>query len=601
MRAPKDYRLAPQIADLSATARHDDLIVRFLDAAGLPAYTLDLSAYAGRARMAAEFALAFRYHLADKSKPTRQGMQYGLGPWFRFLDEVDPQRDAILAASDISSATLRSYIAWLNQKAIVKSSRDNTWSSVKAPLLWLKRHRPDLLQLNLDMPINPFSHKYSGARPRAALSRSVLDAVLAACKTDIEASWADFQTGRLLIQAQDLRAIKSTALTDLDLKDFGVLLALIQARHGSIIPRRPMPDANGKICWRLHQAIRRHGGNRRVSRFLHATAETLIPYMIAVGAQTFANPEALRNMRRDCMTDHIFLEGRVHVEWAKGRARQIQRRSFLRGRRLSVPNLIDRVLEITEPLVCKVLSKDADRLFLVGGILTSRRVRLIPHCEVVEHVKSFALRHGLQDFGGSPLALTVASLRPTGLTLAHSALRNDILKTQVLANHADPDQTRHYVDRPITRAEQAATIARLQGRFVEAVRGGNGLDSLSGQTAPSPVADARNATASGFICSDPLSGIAPGQRKDELCTAWLGCFTCPNAVIPLDPGTLARLLRMRDALADARSKMSPDRWLLLYAPKLEIIERDILPGFPSDVHARAQAKVAQVPPPPPIE
>jgi hypothetical protein len=58
---------------------------------------------------------------------------------------------------------------------------------------------------------------------------------------------------------------------------------------------------------------------------------------------------------------------------------------------------------------------------------------------------------------------------------------------------------------------------------------------------------------------------------------------------------------MRDALADARSAMALDRWLLLYAPKLEIIERDILSRFPSDVHALAQARVAYVAPPPPIE
>lgn len=139
-----------------------------------------------------------------------------------------------------------------------------------------------------------------------------------------------------------------------------------------------------------------------------------------------------------------------------------------------------------------------------------------------------------------------------------------------------------------------------QGRFVEAVRSGNGLN-LHSSAACSSVADARNATASGFICSDPLSGIAPGQRKGQLCTAWLGCFTCPNAVIPLEPDTLARLSRMRDALADARIKISPDRWQLLYAPKLQIIERDILPRFPSHVHALAQTKIAQIPPPPPIE
>jgi hypothetical protein len=58
-----------------------------------------------------------------------------------------------------------------------------------------------------------------------------------------------------------------------------------------------------------------------------------------------------------------------------------------------------------------------------------------------------------------------------------------------------------------------------------------------------------------------------------------GCFTCPNAVIPLEADTLARLLRMRDALSEAKARLAPDRWHILYAPKLEILERDVLPRF----------------------
>lgn len=269
--------------------------------------------------------------------------------------------------------------------------------------------------------------------------------------------------------------------------------------------------------------------------------------MIAVGAQTFANPVALRNMRRDCMSDHIFLEGRVQVEWIKGRACQIQRRSFLRNRRLSVPNLIDRALEITQPLARKVSAGEADQLFLVAGILTSRQIRLIPHCEVVEHVKSFALRHNLRDSGGSPLALTIASLRPTGLTLAHSALRNDILKTQMLANHTDPNQTRRYIDRPITRAEQAVTIARLRAALSRPCGPGMGSISTAARRAhrlltlatlrrqasfaqiPSPVSRQVNAKAS-FAQHGSVALRAQTRSSRLNQTHWPGSRAC---VMPL--------------------------------------------------------------------
>ena len=43
------------------------------------------------------------------------------------------------------------------------------------------------------------------------------------------------------------------------------------------------------------------------------------------------------------------------------------------------------------------------------------------------------------------------------------------------------------------------------------------------------------------------------------------------------------------------------RWLLLYAPKLEIIDRDIVPHFPSEMHAAALAQLDGTPALPPIE
>jgi len=281
----------------------------------------------------------------------------------------------------------------------------------------------------------------------------------------------------------------------------------------------------------------------------------------------------------------------------------VQRRSFLRDRGLSVPNLIDRVLALTGPLVPHAPAADRDSLFLCSVIGGLRHIGLIKRDHLTTLVHDFAGRHSLHGIDGSPLALTMACFRPTGLALAHAALGHDVTKTQVLANHASVDTTIRYVHRPEVRAGQAAGLARLQGRFVAAVRNGGWATTIGDEVGvdAAPRIDARNATASGFTCSDPLAGIAPGQHKGRLCTAWLGCFTCPNAVIPLEADTLARLLRMRDALAEARGRMALDRWALLYAPKLEILERDVLPRFPAALLTAASELMGQVPPPPPIE
>jgi hypothetical protein len=113
------------------------------------------------------------------------------------------------------------------------------------------------------------------------------------------------------------------------------------------------------------------------------------------------------------------------------------------------------------------------------------------------------------------------------------------------------------------RAAQEVELARLQGRFVSWVRGDPGAVAHEldvSRDAAVDIALGRNATASGFTCSNPLAGVGPGQKPGRLCTAWLGCFTCPNGVIPLESQTLARLLQTRAALTDSRAKIGAERW-----------------------------------------
>ena len=591
MRKRKDYRLPPQPAHFSGVAAPESLVVRFLTPAGMPAQPLDLSAYAHRPRLAAEFAFAFRHHLADRADRTRETVQYNLPWWFKFLDEHDPARVRVRSVSDIDAALLGAYIGWLGRQPLAVGTRDRTWATVRQALAWLRRHRPDLVQPELELPVNAFPRRNEQVCPRAALARAELDAVLSACRAEIKTSWADFETGSALLAAKPHAAPAGPGKPDL--KDLGVLLALLVERYGGFVPNQRRPDRGDTLFWPVLHAVKAHGGWVRVSRFLHATAGTLVPYMIAIAAQTFANPEPLRNFRRDCMVEHLMLDGRWLVTWHKGRANQMQRRSFLRDRRLSAPNLIDRVLALTVPFVSHAPMAERDRLFLCSGIGGLRRIGLIDPVRVTTLVRAFAVRHDLRDLSGAPLALTLASFRPTGLALAHAVLGHDVARTQVLANHASAATTRRNVHRP----------AVLQGRFVAVVRGGDGATAVSGEggvDAASPV-DARNATASGFTCSDPLAGIAPGQRKGRLCTAWLGCLTCPNAVIPLEADTLARLLIMRDALAEAGGRMALDRWGCSTRPSSRSWSSDVLPRFPAALHAAASGLVGRLPPAPPIE
>ena len=99
----------------------------------------------------------------------------------------------------------------------------------------------------------------------------------------------------------------------------------------------------------------------------------------------------------------------------------------------------------------------------------------------------------------------------------------------------------------------------------------------------------------GFDCDDPLAGVAPGTRRGELCTSFMGCFTCPNAIIAPDPATVARLLQARDHLRGAAATLHPARWQAFYAPQLRILEEDILPRFGMRELAAGQLLVARLP------
>jgi integrase len=589
-RRRKDYRVAPSPEPLIGNP--GALVVDMIGTDGALERSFDFGLFDSRPMMAAELALAFRHHCADKGPKTRLNTYHRLSLWFRFLAE---HHGSVTAMRDVDTAVLRSFIAWLDAKPWMKGTRHGVWSCIKQLVAWLRRNRPDLVHPDLEIPFNAFPRKNAEVKQRDALSRAEMERVLAAARTDIETNWAWFQEGQMaLAQVDRVTIAASKGLGRLDLDDLGVLLAVVVDRFAGIPPQQKTILCKGAGLSRLHFAFLRHGGVRAVAARLYAIPDTIIPYMIAIGAQTYANPDSLRLLRRDCMSEHLLLDGRVLVTWQKGRANREQRRSFLRDKSFSVPNLIEQALALTAALVPHAPAGDRNRLFLIDNMNSSRTVGVVPDYLASSLTRRFVARHKLLDDRERPLELTLAALRASGLTLAHERLGHDILKTQALANHATPDTTQRYVDRPLIRQAQVAAIGRLQARFVDLVRGG---DEING-TEP-PAIDARRATASGFICRDPLSGAAEGQRAGQLCTAWLGCFTCPNAVIPLDADVLVRLNATRAALIDARSRMAPDRWQLLYAPKLEILERDILPRFPSALHGAVAAR--PLPTLPPIE
>jgi hypothetical protein len=244
------------------------------------------------------------------------------------------------------------------------------------------------------------------------------------------------------------------------------------------------------------------------------------------------------------------------------------------------------LLAYTEPLRPHVSAALRERLFLfrsahgINGFSPALAKMLIR--------TGFAQRHGLAHF-------SLASIRPSVLTAFYRA-SGDLLQVKAVANHRNIATTVRYVDTPQVQAEHRARIAALQSTF---------LGHIERPTARAPharrrvSADAHGSVPAvsmfGFDCKNPLEGIAPGSRRGHLCTHFLGCFTCPNALIPDDPHTLARLLQAREHLRSASSSVHPARWQALYAPPLQILENDILSRFSAAELAAAEPLRSSLP------
>jgi hypothetical protein len=151
------------------------------------------------------------------------------------------------------------------------------------------------------------------AQPMPKLDGHTMQALREAALADVQALWADFCRGQALIAEAKGRLDHQQRPPDL--RDLGELLVYIEREHRGVVPRlRHGHDQH------LAEVIKKHGGTDVVARYLHATPETLAPFFVVIGADTFANADALLHVRRDCVRPDPLFEGSYLVRWHKARS-----------------------------------------------------------------------------------------------------------------------------------------------------------------------------------------------------------------------------------------------------------------------------------------
>jgi hypothetical protein len=521
-------------------------------------------------------AEAFRGHFGIRSERSICSLWFDIKTFARFARESG----ALSGVADLHRHLLVRYIEWLNgqcradSRPWTKACRARTYTTLRTLLQWLERCRPGLIA-SIEYPFNPFPWRNRDGQSRSAIPPGELRAILKACEADIA----------------EMRARREAATTQRSGADdtLGTLAGLLQHIHrhfGGIVPNArelARPDRRP-----LRLALVRFGGMKQVEPYLYPRAESLLPYYLAILIHTAGNPDPIAELRCDCLQALPLLDDRQALVWFKPRAHSLQRRTFSTTDRFAPPALVEEILLWSERLRALAPAPLRDRLFLFKGL---RGVSALSSGTAKSQLKAFCARHGLPGFA-------LAGIRPGVLSSFYRA-SGDLGRTAAVANHATLAATVRYVDTPQVQAQHRARIADLQNAFIGHIEQPRvtGAAAAPGSCERKAVPPAGEVVSMfGFGCTDPLAGTAPGTRRGELCTNFMGCFTCPNAIITPDPATLARLLQAREHLRAAAAALHPARWQAFYAPQLRILEEDILPRFAASELAVAQASVAQLPP-----
>jgi hypothetical protein len=502
--------------------------------------------------------------------------------WFhvKTFDRFARETRGVERLADLNRDLLLRYIEWLNGQCgpdgqpWTKSSRSYAYGALRTMLQWLEGCRPGTIA-SIEYPFDPFPFRNRDRTPLSKLPPRELRALLKACEADIAQIRA----------AREAGAAQQRSSTDDTPQTLGGLLRYIDQHFGGILPiareRRP------------HEAVRialaRFGGIKQVEPLLYPRAESLLPYYLAILIHTAGNPEAIADLRRDCLQPLPLLDDRQALVWFKPRAGSFQRRTFSVTHVFDPPALVRDILQWNERLRARAPVAQQDRLLLYNGRVgvTALTSGMVKHM-----LKAFCERRGLRRF-------SLVCIRPSILSSFYRAT-GDLRRAKSVANHRNLATTVRYVEGPEVQAQHRERVATLQtafvGHFVERT-----VAVSAGRRAPTATASALRPAGKvvamfGFDCLDPFAGVAPGTRPGELCTHYMGCFTCPNAIIPQDPPTLARLLQARDHLHGAAATLHPARWEVVYAPQLRILEEYILPRFSAQEIAAAMPLVARLPP-----
>jgi hypothetical protein len=371
--------------------------------------------------------------------------------------------------------------------------------------------------------------------------------ILIAAKREVDEVWQAFSTASSIDPRSQL----------------GRLIQVVKSEHHGVVPRFAGNERllNTRIDPTLPTV-------EAISRRLHATPNSLAPFLILLAYETAANADPLREFERDCLHDDVIFKDRAIVVWGKRRSSREQRVSRDKRGRYSAPALITKIKALTAPLVQHAAPHLRARLFLARNASAESFVAGISPTMALCLIERFLKRNRLAEEDGTPVHFTLEMMRPSVLAEVYRRT-GDLLATARFANHVNLETTIRYVIDRLTDDLHDTAIAEVQERLSESIL------AIRGGGTKLEEADAAPGRRDSIDCANPYR--APGMRiPGEQCPSWLWPLNDPGLVVKDDPEVVVHHVRQLRALETRRNLIPIGRFEKLYGDALRIIRDEIL-------------------------
>lgn len=501
------------------------------------------------------FAKIF-YERCSKSRlGSREHMMGHANKFFTYLKEV-----GVLSFKDFDRKYLTSFAIWIDGKDISITTKYGIYQQIELYFKEIKKIK-ELNFSELKIPSNPFKKVNEDRKPPKTLSSEEIKKILSICYSKIDEIMQEFRYTQ-----EKLMELDSLGDYDFERKSIYHVTHYFYKKYGYLPLLTELP-----VTERIH--IKKIGGVDEVNRRLCPNPHTLFPFYMVLLIELAANSDAIRQIKVDCITEDPLFEDRCFINWDKARAGKEQKRNVFKKKKYGAYQIIQYLKELTQHTRKHIKEEDKDFLFVIRGEYESNKISVVIPKRFNDEAQKFIKEHKL-DFNFAP-----SDIRPTVLTEIYRA-RKDVVSVSKVANHKSINTTLLYIVNEETKKENREYLSGKQSEIFENILNKN-------DTQEDYLIDVDNAQNIGFSCKKPMV-------DKKVCVNWMAELTNPELIIPADSKYLSKIIALENSIKNAKNLMGKERFSLLYAPILNVIENEILPKFDKKIITKSKVLAKEI-------